>query len=158
IDLYINGFAGEYSNSGSNNTWYNNLSLAVGSILFPCDFNYNETTCNLGFISGDGRSGSPPNANNAFNNNIVFFVPPALQFAFFNGPEFATWNAGNNQTRDPLYVDETSSTIGNLQLQPTSPAINSGVPQSFAYLPKGTTDAGAWQTGGIRLNFSVAAT
>lgn len=147
IDLFLPGIIGELSNAGGiNNNWYNNITYAVSNLASPCGQDALFPTCNFSINGGDARG--IVDTNIVYQHNIVFGAGGA---AMFNN-DTMYFNAGNNKTTtDPLYMNESSSTIGNLHLQSTSQAINFAYPHSFLFLPKGTTDSGAWQTGGNRI-------
>ncbi len=151
LDLYSNGLLGELSEQGgTNNSWYNNVAWAFGNIAPSC--NSFSITCNFAVVAGNGRGITDLNTK-WFNNNIDG-TPVGAALLFDNDTVY--WQDANNKpSTNPLYVDGTSNTIGDLHLQANSPSINYANGASFSFIPRGTTDAGAWQTGGTRSVFDV---
>lgn len=149
LDLFLAGAIGELSEAGgNNNSWYSNAAFATQNLVTDC--NFSGVPCNFCVVAGDGRG---TDVGTKWFNNVVF--GPAVGgtcVALFNG-DIGFWQPVNNKGDvDPLFIDESSLIMGNLHLQfPASPAINYAFPHSFAFLPRQTTDAGAYQTGGIRL-------
>jgi hypothetical protein len=149
LDLFLAGAIGELSEAGgNNNSWYSNAAFATQNLVTDC--NFSGVPCNFCVVAGDGRGAD---VGTKWFNNVVF--GPAVGgtcVALFNN-DATYWVPTNNKGDiDPKFIDETSDTVGNLQLQfPASPAINYANSHAFYFLPKGTSDSGAYQTGGIRI-------
>lgn len=153
LDLYLAGALGEMSESGGvMNSWYNNAVFGARNLVTNC--NFTGITCNFCVVAGDGRG---TDIDTTFFNNVAGGGPGVgvggTCVALFNADMTVPyWVPENNKgDTDPLFTDETSQTLGNLVPQfPQSPVINYAYPHAFYFLPKGTTDAGLYQTGGIR--------
>src|SRR5882672_965294 len=141
LDIIFQGLIGDLSQSGTiNGAWYSNIGLSIDTVNPYCFMGAN---CTNPLIAGDGRL---VDTNIVYFNNVVFGTSGVKLF----NNDITYYNTANNTAKDPLYIDETSNTIGNLHLQtaPTpSPAIGYAFHSAFPFLPKGTNDAGAYQTG-----------
>jgi len=148
LDLSFQGLVADLSQSGTiNGAWYSNVAYAVDTINPYC---FGGNQCTNSMIAGNGRL---VDTNLIYFNNVIF---GSGGLKLFNNDTTYWVNANNKPNKDPFYVDETSATIGNLHLQATSPAIGYAFPSAFFYLPKGTNDAGAYQSGSSGI-FSVKA-
>src|SRR5262249_55987216 len=136
LDIFVEGWMGELSQQGGvSNNWYNNNAVAARNLNTSC--NRTGVTCNHAVIAGNGRG--VVDANIVWQHNVVV---GAAGVNLFDADKKLWLNANNKANKDPLYVDPVH---GNLALQPSSPAIGYAVSQPF--LPAGTIDAGAYQTG-----------